>query len=262
MPIYMGPKRSSKKVGAAWVPQDVRRRRRDVENLMKRMGTPVLHKPRYNDLDFRNGLVDKSPVYDDIYEQTRNRDPLSHGVGYVSKELSPNEWYDANGNIITGEILYPSPTQSPSGSLSPAVGPPGAGWTQAPRYRGYGPGTMTYVIEPDRSEDFFKATTGGPLFKVQTALAIAPWWPDIDDNDILINVELDGQGNIIKTNERYECKNVNPVSMHGLNKRGRRESGSDYTTTGQFPNTFLMNQSFEMALVPFNDVIYDVETDR
>lgn len=243
MPIYLGP-RTDKKVGARWVPQDVKRRRRDVENIMRRMGTPMMHKPRYNDLDFQNGLVDKSPVYDDIYEQTRNRDPLSHGVGYVSKELSDNEWYDSQGTIVVSATS------------------PGAGWTQAPKYRGYGPGTLTYVIEPDRSEDFFRVTTGGPLFKVQTAMAIAPWWPDIDDNDLLVSIETDAQGNVAKTNERYEAKNVNPVSMHGLDKRGRRESGSGYQTTGQFPNTYLMNQSFEMTLIPHTDVAYEVETDR
>jgi hypothetical protein len=228
------------------VPQDVRRRRRDVENLMRRMGTPMLHKPRYNDLDFQHGVVEKSPVYDDVYEQTRNRDPLSHGVGYVSLEKSDNEWYDPNGD----------------GSIVVSATSPGTGWLQAPKHRGYGPSTLTYIIEPDRATDFFKATPGGPLFKVQTAMAIAPWWPDIDDNDILISVEIDRHGQVVATNERYEAKNVNPVSIHGLDKQGRRELGHNYGNAGQFPNTFLVNQSFEMALVPFTDEIYNVETDR
>lgn len=205
----------------------------------------MLHKPRYNDLDFQNGIVDKSPVYDDIYEQTRARDPISHGVGYVSKEKSSNEWYDSNGTIVVSNTT------------------PGTGWTQAPRYRGYGPSTLTYIIEPDRAADFFKATPGGPLFKVQTATAIASWWPDIDDNDLLINVELDIQGNVLKANERYEAKNVNPVSMHGSgDRRGRREMGASYGTIGSFPNTFLMSQNFEMALIPTTDETYNVEVDR
>jgi hypothetical protein len=209
------------------------------------MGTPMLHKPRFNDLDFQNDKVDKSPIYDDIYEQTRARDPLSHGVGFVSKTLSDNEWYDSSGNIVVASTS------------------PGTGWTQAPRYRGYGASTLTYVIEPDRSADFFKATPGGPLFKVQTATAIAPWWPDIDDNDLLISVELDSQGNVTATNERFECKNVNPVSIHGAgDRKGRRESGANWNTVGQFPNTYLMNQSFDMTLVPHTDEIYNVETDR
>src|SRR3954452_21729135 len=140
MPIFIG----TKNVGKAWVPQDVRRRRRDVENIMRRMGTPMLHKPRYNDLDFQHGIVEKSPVYDDIYEQTRNRDPFSHGVGYVSPEKSDNEWYNPNGD----------------GSIVVSTTSPGAGWLQAPKYRGYGPSTLTYIIEPDRATDFFKATPG------------------------------------------------------------------------------------------------------
>lgn len=239
MPIYIGPRNTTDKVqGDVNAPQDVKRRRRDVENIMRRMGTPMLHKHRYNDRDFKNGIVDKSEVYDDIYEQTRNRDPLSYGVGYVSKELSTDEWYNDVGTIVK------------SGTS------PGTGWTQAPRYRGYGPGTITYIIEPDRAEDFFKATPGGPLFKVQTAMGIAPWWPDMNDNDLLINVSLDAQGNIVDTFERFELKNVNPVSMRGLDSRGRKEY------TENFGNSRVMNQTFEMTRIPENDIAYEVEVDR
>jgi hypothetical protein len=246
MPIYIGgPKggKGGRNVGKPWVPQDVKRRRRDVENMMRRMGTPMLHKPRYNDLDFQKGIVEKSPVYDSVYEQTRANDPFSHGVGFVSKEKSDNEWYNSEGVIVK------------------SVTSPGAGWQKAPKHRGYGPSTLTYIIQPDRAEDYYKATPGGPIFKVMDAMAIAPWWPDIDDNDILINVELDAQGNVIGTNERFEAKNVGPVSMHGAgDRRGRRELGPN--AVGQFPNTFLMNQTFEMVLIPHTDQAYQAETDR
>jgi hypothetical protein len=206
--------------------------------MLHRMGTPMVIKHRYNDVDFQNGEAVKSPVYDSVYEQTRNHDPISHGVGYVGIELSDNEWYDANGEIVVSEIS------------------PGAGWIQAPKYRGYGPGTLTYIIEPDRAEDFYKSTVGGPIFQVQSALAIAPWWPNINDNDLLINVTLAANGDILETHERFEAKNVNPVSMRGLDRRGRKEYGES------FGNSHVINQTFEMALIPTNDVLYEVEVDR
>jgi hypothetical protein len=238
MPIYIGKKKSHF-TGTSNVPPDVHRRRRYVSEAMNRMGTPMLVKHRFNDLDFRAGTVVKSPVYDNIYEQTRNLDPLSHGVGYMSVELSDNEWYDVEGNIAVNSVS------------------PGAGWTKAPKYRGYGEGILTYIIEPDRAEDFFKVTTGGPVFKVQQARAIAPWYPNINDNDLLINVQVDKSGNPIETFERYEAKNVSPVSVRGLDRRGRKEQGDD-----NFGNSHVLNQSFDMALIPDNDVIYQVEWDR
>lgn len=238
MPITVGPRTTSRFFGVDSVPRDVKIRRRSVYELLRRLGTPMLVKHRFNDQDFKTGIAGKSPVYSDIYEQTRNRDPLSYGVGYVSVEKSIDEWYNINGVLKRSSVS------------------PGPGWTKAPRYRGFGPGHLTYIIEPDRSEDFYKATTGGPIFKVQTAQAIAPWWPDINDNDLLINVTLGPNKSISQTHERFEAKNVSPVSMRGLDRSGRKEYGES------FGNSFVVNQTFEMSLVPSTDVIYEVETDR
>jgi len=238
MPIYLGPRRTSKTVGVGNVPPDVARRRRSVAEMMQRMGTPVIVKHRYNDRDVKDGLAEVSPVFDSIYDQTRNEDPLSHGVGFVSKELAQDEWYDSSGTIVKSGVS------------------PGTGWTRAPRFRGYGPGNLTYIIEPDRAEDFFKATTGGPIFKVQTATVIAPWYPDINDNDLVIQVTLNSGGTVADTHERFEAKNVSPVTVRGNDRRGRKEYGES------FGNVHVVNQTFEMALVPGTDVIYDVEVDR
>jgi hypothetical protein len=240
MPIFLGPRNTRRKVrDIQRVPQDVARRRRDVENIMRRMGTPVLHKHRYNDQDFKEGLCEKSPVYDDIYEQTRSRDPISHGIGYVSVEKSDDEWYDSSGTIVKSRLS------------------PGPGWIKAPRYRGYGPSTLTYIIEPDASEDFFRSTPGGPIFQVMEAQAIAPWWPNINDNDILIQVVLDAQNNVVETSERWEVKgNVNSITIRGTDRRGRKE------TQEYFGNNHVMNQRFSINLVPHTDEIYNVETDR
>jgi hypothetical protein len=239
MPIFVG-RRTRKYVGQSNVPRDVGRRRKYVSEALRRMGTPMLHKPRFTDKDFKAGIVVKTPVYSDIYEQTRNRDPLSHGVGYMSVELSQNEWYDTTGD----------------GTIVVSSSKPGNTYVRAPKYRGYGKGSITYIIEPDAAQDFYKATVGGPIFKVQTARAIAPWYPDIDDNDLLINIHMDRAGNITETFERFEAKNVSPISARGLDRRGRKEYGES------FGNSHVLNQTFEMSRIPDTDVLYNVEVDR
>jgi hypothetical protein len=230
---------ASKYVGAQNVPQDVKRRRRQVYDAMRRFGTPMLVKHMWNPEDAENGVATQSPGFDPVYGQTRNHDPLSHGVGYVSTELSDTEWY----NTSTGAIVTASTS-------------PGAGYAQAPKYRGFGPGYLVYIIEPDAALDFFKVNEVGSFIKIQTATAQAPWWPDINDNDLLINVVLDGAGTIVETLERYQAKQSNPISIRGLDRRGRRE----YSEDGG--NRHVVGQSFEMTLVPPNDALYSVETDR
>jgi hypothetical protein len=222
-------------VGEPNVPKDVRRLRRSVYELMRRMGTPVLVKKMLTEEDVHEGTATTSPNFDDIYGQTRNRDPLSHGIGYVSVENSTDEWI----NTTTSEIVH-----SDTG-------------VEAPRYRGYGPGFLTYIIEPDAAVDFFKHTPEGVLIKVQTATAQAPWWPDIDDNDLIIHVELDRAGYIIGTGERYQSKMTNPVSIRGAKeRRGRHEY------SGDFGSRYVVNQTFEMALLPKFHELYGVEVDR
>jgi hypothetical protein len=230
----------TRNVGQRNVPQDVRRRRYQVFDLMRRMGTPVLIKHMYNAEDVESGVAEPSPVFDSIYSQTRNEDPVSHGVGYVSVEKSTNEWIHPN----TGAIV----TNSTS---------PGAGYVKAPKYRGFGPGYLTYIIEPDVAEDVFKMTETGVLIKSQQAQAIAPWYPEINDNDLVVNVIVGQNAMTIKeTKERYQAKMTNPISIRGLDRRGRRE----YTEDGG--NRHVVNQTFEMTLVPSNNVLYNVETDR
>lgn len=239
MPISVNQRYTARYYGEPNVPRDVARRRKSVYDMLARMGTPMLVKHRYSEHDVKSGIAMKSPTFDDIYEQSRNHEDLSYGVGYVSVELSTNEWYTSDSDTIVVSTTSP-----------------GGGYTLAPRYRGYGPNHLTFIIEPDAAQDFYKATVGGPIFKVQTAQAIAPWYPDINDNDLLINVTLGPNRSVVDTHERFEAKNVNPVSMRGLNRSGRKEYGES------FGNSFVVNQKFEMALIPENDVIYEVNTDR
>jgi len=239
MAITLGPRNSARYFGESNVPRDVNRLRRSVYEMLRRMGTPMLVKHRYTDRDIATGIAMESPTFDDVYEQSRNHEELSHGVGYVSVELADNEWWNGTDDHVVVDLASP-----------------GTGYINAPMYRGYGPGQLTWIIEPDAAQDFYKATVGGPIFKVQTAQAIAPWWPDISDNDLLINVTVGKDKRIVASHERFEAKNVSPVSIRGQDRGGRKEYGES------FGNTFVVNQTFEMALIPENDVLYEVEADR
>lgn len=229
----------AKYVGEPNVPHDIKRMRRYVYELMRRMGTPVIVKKMLTEDDTKDGTVEPSPNFDSVYAQTRNRDPLSHGVGYVSVEKSSNEWVSpATSEIVVNDIQP-------------------AGFLPAPKYRGYGPGYLTYIIEPDAAEDFFKHTPEGVLMKVQTATAQAPWWPDFNDNDLIIHVELDRSGFIINSMERYQAKMTNPKSLRGARERRGRQEYS-----GDFGSRYVVNTTFEMALLPRIHELQKVEIDR
>lgn len=237
-----GYRHVAKYVGEKNVPRDIQRLRKSVYEVMRRMGTPVLFKKMLTEEDTFDGKVTTSDNFNPIYGQTRNRDPLSHGIGWVSTEVEPEEWINPrNSEIVVAE------TQ------------PGANWPNAPKYRGYGPGMLLWIIEPDAAEDFFKVTPEGSFQKIQTASAVAPWWPDINDNDLLVHVELDKAGYIVGSNERYQTKMTNPISLRGSNERtrpGRHEYSGDFGTR------YVINTSFEMVLLPRGHEAQKVEIDR
>lgn len=229
--------------GEQHVPQDIRRRRVQVMQNMLRMGTPVIIKHQYNIDDVEKGIAKKSPTWDDIYGQERHDDPFSHGVGFVSIEESPDEWY----NTSTYQIYPTKQTTSP-----------GAGWAKLPMYRGYGPGYLTFVIMPDVAEDMFKLDESGALIRIQNARAKMGWFPEVNDNDLLILAEIDEREQVVATHERYKLKQTTQISMRGLNRRGRRYPGEPM----DFGNQLAVNQIFELALIPPNDTAYEAEIDR
>lgn len=223
---------------AAEVPQDIRRRRSLTMETMRRMGTPVLIKHMYNIDDVAKGVAVETSNYDTIYKASAHDDPLSYGVGYSSVETQEGEWIDEEGNLQIAAAAEP-------------------GWEPAPKYRGYGPGYLTYVILPDAPEDIWKTTPEGALLHTQQQLIQLPWWPMCGDNDLLIVVELDAQERIINTYERYQLKLVHPISMRGLNRLGQREF--NVNAAG---NRFWVGQQAEANKVLETDPIYDVEADR
>lgn len=227
-------------IGEHNVPSDIRQLRRSVFQVMRRMGQPVIVKHMYNDHDAKVGLAQPSPIAADGYgQQVRNRDPFSFGSGYCSIQLSTDEWVNPTTGSIVTSVTSPGPT-----------------YAQAPMYRGYGPGYLTYIIEPDTPLDLFKLSSAGALIKIQSQTVVSGWYPEINDNDLLINVEMDADGHVSDSHERYQAKMSRPITMRGLDQRGRREYSADHG------NRHVVNQQFEMSLLPETSVLYQVATDR
>lgn len=228
-----------KYVGADNIPQDIKRLRRQVHDLMRRMGQPVIIKKMLTINDVEAGYAKRSPNFDNIYGQTRNNDNLTWGAGFVSIEESENEWINpSTGDIVTSDY-----------ELDPS-------WPKAPKYRGYGPSVVTYLIEPDVAEDYFKLTPTGAMMQVQTADVTMGWFPKINDNDLIINVELDEYGHVVSSERRYQAKMTNPVTIRGLDRRGRKEY------EGDLGNRHMVNQLYPITLLPVNHILMNVEVDR
>ena len=246
------------------VPAQVVRRRRSVYDVLKRVGTPFLFKHRWTDNDVTIGLAQPSPAFNDIYGTSVTYDSLSHGTGFVSQVLSPDEWYDPNGNIVV------SPTQ------------PGSEYTQAPLYRGSGPGWIVWCIQTDAPDDYLKLEEGGTVVRVQEPQIICPWFPTMNDGDLLISLLLDNEGNILDTYDRWELKQTRQITIRGYNFNGARETAIDtqipygsagtplggtrgvpytesYTNMG---NAFIIQQLTVQNRLPNENVAYQVEVDR
>lgn len=226
-------------LGEPGTQKNVKRQRANNLNALRKYGTPVVIKHMYNDDDVDNGIAEPSPNFNNIYKQTRNDDPLSFGVGYVSVEKSEDEWINPNdGSIVKSDVS------------------PGLGFVPAPKYRGYGPGYLTYAFLPDVAEDMFKLTETGVFIKTQTAQAQIGWFPEVNDNDMLTIVQIDRTERVIATRERFILKMTNPISLRGTDRYGQVEYSED------FGNRFVTDQNFEMTRVPLNDIKMKVDMDR
>ncbi|CAM6003643.1 unnamed protein product [Sphagnum balticum] len=206
------------------------------------LGTPVLIKKMYTTKDVADGIAQKVATFDYVMGQSEYwGDVLSHGVGICSIETQPNEWFGAedpnNPDIFT---IIESDTQ------------PYPWFVNAPKYRGYGPGFLTYVILPDRPEDQWKLSDLGALTRLQTATIQLPYYPEVGNNDVIIVVSTDQQGRITETYERYQLKQMSPVTMHGIDRGGARAAldgpltanNNRYTSTIQY-TTFIKRWAVE-----------------
>lgn len=233
------------------VPWEVRDLRASTADVYQYIGTPVLVKKMYTDEDVQNGVAQEVASFDYVMGQSVYwNDLLSHGIGICSVETQPNEWFGAtdpnNPEIV--EIIQ-SPTQ------------PYPWFQPAPKYRGYGPGFLTWAILADRPEDQWKLSQLGTFMRLQTATIQLPWYPEVGDNDLLIVCDIDKQGYIVNTYERYQLKQMAPVTMHGINRLGRRSyTDGPLTATN---NRFVLGYSGELTKVPDSDITtYSVEVDR
>jgi hypothetical protein len=231
-----------KQVGPPNTPQEIKRLRRENMDMCRRLGQPVVWRHQFNNDDLLSNYtltlegveptaiaVKKCPAcYDTLYEQVRNDCPVCFSVGFVSEEDDPTKWINTSGRIVTSD--------------------PGTG-VNAPLYGGYGPSVLTWMMEPDISVDVFRINQQGVLVKTQNAQGYAPWYPFMGDNDLIINVTLLNNGSEIdSSNERYQLKMVQPVTVRGWGKRTR---GDEHQVA----------QSFEMSRVPENNILFQVPSD-
>ena len=220
-------KLSFKNVGAPNVPQEIKRLRRQNMDYQRRLGEPCVHRHMYNNDDLDAGIAKKCPAcYDDTYGGVRNDCPVCFGIRLVSVENDPTHWIDTNGRLTTTNTGVP-----------------------APLYGGFGEPFLTWIIEPDAAEDFFRINSQGVLTRVQVAQAQAPWYPDMNDNDMLINVDLAPDDyTITQTNERYQLKQSNPQTMRMRGGRGAEKR-------------YQVGQTFEMTLIPKGNILEQVPVD-
>ncbi len=95
--------------------QEVKRRRQQSMQTMRRMGVPVLVKHMYTIYDVNQGVAQTSQNQSSTYRQGRNDDPLSYGVGYNSVQTtaesgSPPQVRSSSARPIPVRELYQPPS--------------------------------------------------------------------------------------------------------------------------------------------------------
>src|SRR4051812_1889951 len=139
---------SYRNVGGRRTPQEIKRLRRENMDFCRKMGESVLLKHQYNNKDVSAGtkflddggivtpdtdamLAKRCPAcWDEVRNQVRtNKCPVCFGVGIVSlvNDSITNKWIE-NGQLSSTDM----------GSHTPA-----------PKYGGYGPGFITWMVQPD-----------------------------------------------------------------------------------------------------------------
>jgi hypothetical protein len=76
------------------------------------------------------------------------------------------------------------------------------------------------------------------LIRSQQAQVQMGWFPQVNDNDLIVVCTVDNAMNVTATHERYQAKQTNPVSMRGLDRKGRKERDED------FGNRHVIDQNF------------------
>ena len=214
-----------KNVGPPSTPQEIKRQRRQVGDMLRRYGQPIIHRHMYTLDDFEKGVVKRCPAcFDDAYSQVRNDCPVCHSIGFVSVENNPERFLDSSGNYtLTDTGVY------------------------APLYGGFAAPTLTLIMQPDVPIDLFKINERGVLTRVEDAKAHTYFDPVFADNDLLIMVEIAQDGYTIRNVlDYYQAKKANQHTIRGWGKKVRTQ------------NQYIVSQEFEMALVPSNNALKKV----
>ena len=218
---------SFRNVGPPNTPHEIKQFRRQVMDMFRYLGQPVIHKHRFSPLDEDEGTAKKCPAcFDDEYGNVRQDCPVCFGTGFVSVENHPTKFINDSGRLTT------TPTA-----------------VVAPLYGGFGRPYLTWVAEPDVRFDVFKITEEGVFQRIAQAMAVAPWYPEMSDNDLLIDVEVSSNNVIQQVRDRYELKQSQPITVRGFGIR----------TQGKHEHK--VQQSFEMSLLPKPHHYYNVPVD-
>ena len=229
---------SVKEVGPPHTPQEIKRLRRQNMDVCRKMGQPVVFKHMWTEFDVDAGDAKRCPAcYDSAYDQPRNDCPVCFGFTFVSTEdtVNPDLYINTSGLIVE-------------------TGSPGLTWPRAPRWGGFSQSVLTWLMEPDVAVDVFRISDQGTLLRTLEATGVAPWFPQLSDNDLCINVELSvNDYAIVSTGDRFQLKMVQPITVRGFGKRGR--------PPGSGGQAYKVAQSFQMAKFPNNSSLYDVPVD-
>lgn len=217
-------KQNLNEVGSPAVPQDLRRLRKEAGDFLRRYGEPIVHLHAFTLDDLDHGKAVRCPACISKYNKAPRSDcQVCFGTGLVSIEQDPTQWIDENGFATT------TPTDIPK-----------------PLYGGWGFPILTRVVQPDVSMDEFRLSPEGVLTQVQQAQGYAFWLPQMNDQDLLVNVSVTRDNTTVNNVfDRFLLRSVMPMTIRGW---GIREMNRRYIT----------GQRFEMDKAPSNHPVQNV----
>lgn len=215
---------SLKHVGPPSTHQEIKRLRRQVGDMLRRYGQPVVYFKAWNLEDLANGLAVRCPAcYDDTYGQSREDCEVCFNTTLVSA-------VDSADHYITEEGFLTTETTD----------------IVAPAFGGFREPVLTRITQPDAGTDIFRLNEQGVLVRTQDATAVAYWYPTMGDNDIVVDVTLGvDQSTVIAAAARYQLKQVQPITIRGWGKRTHDQA-------------YTVQQQFEMNTIPIENILHQI----
>jgi len=190
---------ASRNLGGARTPNEVKQLRQSSFELHESLGFPVIHKHRWNEQDLREGLVQRCPLHDDIYDSDPSYDNICFGTGFVG---------------------------------------------------GFSDPVIVFVTLQDAQTDTIRISPNGTLVMDTHPQLTSPWNPEMGDGDMIILADFaTGTWEITDLHERYELKEVTPVTMRGPHFSLQPEVGR---------NRFRISQQANVDKLPYGHPLYEV----